>query len=318
MVHFVTPSELRRMFTPFLKCFYPGNWDILEQAVRLIEDSQLPHMIAIPGALHDYFIRNQLVCPFSPPRWVSLSHLCLEEEYDDWEDGYKAEGDNENEDEATADCICPITEMGFTLDTFSQLTLEQQKRTALAKLPSSLAQLLPPSSLRWIMKELWDMATPSILGALEPSTFRRLLDLAPKGDAPPTPTPGHGPTPSFTYRFRLQNIGKGAPAWTDTSPGRLLKHWMNGWIPMFHQSDYLFTLTRQPTDTTQDPIAIHALTDIPTAEVLDHYTFDTQIKKGKLIQFDFWFTSDCADINNNGAQSFLRNSELQSNYSKEV
>ncbi len=313
-----SPSELRRIFTPFLQCFYPGNWEILEQAVRRIEESQLTHMIAIPGALHAYFLQHHVVCPFSPPRWIDLSHLRLGDEHEDWEDGSMVEENSEDKDEDPSEYICPITEMGFTLDTFSQLTPEQQHRTTLAKLPSSLTDLLPPHLLRWIMKELREMATPSIVGALEPSMFRRLLELAPKEEVPPTPTLGPCSALSFSYRFRLQNVGKGAPAWTNTTPGSILTHWLNGWIPMFIKSEFSFTLTRHPSDNTQDPLTIQASTDIPSAAILEHYTFDTQIKKGKLIQFDIWFTSDCEDINNNGAQSFLRNSELQSNYSKEV
>ncbi len=87
---------------------------------------------------------------------------------------------------------------------------------------------------------------------------------------------------------------------------------------MFKSSDFRFTLTRQPSDSTQDPIEINTLMDIPMDSVLEHYAFDTQIKEGKIIQFNIWFTSDCEDINNNGARSFLRNAELQDNYSKEV
>ncbi len=307
------PSDLRRICTPFLQCFYPANWEILEQSVRRITDSHLAHMISIPGALHDYFIQQQVECPFDPPRWVSLSHLRLGDAPDDWEEGSEMDDETCHVDD-TSDYICPITEMGYTQETFDRLTPEQQKRTVLAKLPSSLATLISPVMLRWVMTEMRDMATPSIRGALEPSIFRQILNTAPQDNT----TTSSGINSTYAYRFRIQNAGKGSPAWTDTSPGRLLRHWLRGWIPMFKSSDFRFTLTRQPSDSTQDPIEINALVDIPMDSVLEHYAFDTQIKKGKIIQFDIWFTSDCEDINNNGARSFLRNAELQDNYSKEV
>jgi len=130
------PSELRRLITPFLQCFYPGNWEVLEQAIRTLTDEQLPDVISTPGALHQYFLKGDYVCPFSPPRWVSLSRTVWDREPPaHWEDEFEEEDD---EDDNTTDCIHPIMELGYTDDEFYALTPEQQRKVVLAKLPTLL------------------------------------------------------------------------------------------------------------------------------------------------------------------------------------
>lgn len=50
------PSELRRIITPFLQCFYPSDWELLEQEIRTVSDAQLREFISNPGAMHEYFL----------------------------------------------------------------------------------------------------------------------------------------------------------------------------------------------------------------------------------------------------------------------
>ncbi len=121
---------------------------------------------------------NKLNAHLTPPRWVSLSHLRLGEAPDDWEDGSEMD-DKTCHDDDTSDYICPLSKMGYKQESFDRLTPEQKKRTVLAKLPSSLANLISPVMLGWVMTELRDMATPSIRGALEPSIFCQILNTAP-------------------------------------------------------------------------------------------------------------------------------------------
>jgi len=308
------PSELRRLITPFLQCFYPGNWEVLEQAVRTLTDEQLPDVISTPGALHQFFLTGDFVCPFSPPRWVSLSHTVWDREPPaHWEDEYEEE---DEEDADTTDCIHPITELGYTEDEFHALTPEQQRRVVLAKLPTALIEILPQDTIRFVMKELREMATQSIAGALDPLLFHKLIGTAPTRTTTELPS---STTPlTYTYRFRLQHGGKGAPAWTGTSPGEILRRWLLGWVPMFLKSDFTLTLVRQPSDKTPDPIIIMSTLEIPEADALEHYTFDVKMNRTKLIQFDFWFITECADINNNGAQSFARTPALRTINTREV
>lgn len=309
------PSELRRMCTPFLECFYPDNWEALEQAVRRAPDDRLDAMISVPGTLHVYFQELKLSHVFSPPRWVDITHH-YKEPTRDWEEEYTEILEDAKSESDTLDYIDPISELGHTMDTFHALGSEKQKRLVLAKLPSALAETLMTGTLNWVMAQLRGMQAHSIMGALEPSLFRQLINSAPKEMQHDIPNAPKGTR--YYYRFRLQNAGKGSPPWTNTSAGNILYHWLQGWIPMIAQSDYLFTLIRQPSDAEQDPLVMGSTLDIPAQEVLEHYIFDVQQKKSKLIQFDFWFVSDCEDINNNGAQSFVRNAHLHSLYVKEV
>ncbi len=167
-----TPSsELRRIITPFLQCFYPGTWDQLELQVQKAPDSLLAAFVSHPGALHQHFQATGSPCPFSPPRWISLSHLFVDGTAQDTE----SEGDKAETTMELPPLLCPLTTMGFTDETFDRLLPEQQKRVTLLVLPTRMANVIPPAEMDCIMSTLSEMADQSIRGALAPHTFNKLL-----------------------------------------------------------------------------------------------------------------------------------------------
>ena len=311
-LQFTPALELRRIITPFLQCFYPGNWEVLEQVIRRAADSLLQAFITDPGALHSYLVNQQQLCPFSPPRWINLSDIPkpYDEPDDDWDTEEELEGDR---------YFCPLTAMGWELDEFMALTSEQQKRMVMSKLPRELTPIMDDEIAAQVMHELREMEPQSIVGALEPTLFFQLVEHTKKKGMDTTQhrVPSPGPR-KYRYRFRLETLTRGGHSWEGKSAGTLLRHWLNGWIPLFLASGFEFTLTTRPLERDSQTITILSPSGIPSAEILETFTLDPVIRRKVLVKFDIWFVTDCGDVSNNGAQSFVRSSEFTQLYNTEV
>ena len=304
------PSELRRIITPFLQCFYPGTWEQLEQTVRKAPDSSLQNFITHPGALHHHLLTTDPFCTFSPPRWVTLSHLFTNHTINGTTESSE---DDDSTGEESPPLLCPLTTMGFTEESFDRLAPEQQKRVVLSVLPSRMADTIPAALMGPLMLALSEMADQSIRGALEPHTFHKLLyhDTYTSSSTAKLPQ-------TYFYRFRLQNKNKGTYSWTQFTAGMLLRHWLSAWVPMFFTSHYTLTLTRHPTDKQLRPINLSHIDDIPPDTELESYTTEHVIQDGSIEQFDIWLITECEDLANNGAASFTRNTVLSDTYTNEI
>ncbi len=85
----------------------------------------------------------------------------------------------------------------------------------------------------------------------------------------------------------MRHTGRGLP-WS--GPGEVLRSWLAAALPPLQADGHSLTLTRHPVEKSSDDIVLHD-SILPSAEVLEHYTYDTKSEKGALVQFEFWFTT---------------------------
>jgi hypothetical protein len=71
----------------------------------------MKEMISIPGALHNYFTQTEVACPFSPPRWIDLSHFPMETRPNTW---YDPLFDEDDDLRRPSDVIRPLALIGYT------------------------------------------------------------------------------------------------------------------------------------------------------------------------------------------------------------
>ena len=166
------PTELRRMITPFLQGFYPGDWELLEQVIREVSGDQLQEFISLPGNMHEYFITTNQACKFDPPQWTTPSafhknphtkpaHIATQ--------GTQADSDEDSVD--SADLLQPLREMRIDQAEFAELEPEIQKKRILAVFPTRMATVLPADVLGYMIVMLSEMSAISIQGAMDPYTF---------------------------------------------------------------------------------------------------------------------------------------------------
>ena len=318
----MTPvSELRRIITPFLQCFYPSDWELLEQAVRAASREQLQEFISIPGVMHTFFVEADQRFTFNPPQWLSLSAFQAKQGGKQPHTGTAAQDKDDDDDDDdsvdSADLLHPLREMRIDQAEFDRLEPDLQKKQILAVFPTRMATVLPADVFGYMIVMLSEMSATSIHGAMDPMTFHRLIGYAKKTAvkaAELTPAPQ-----IYYYRFRVQHLGKGYRSWANDSTGGILQSWIKAWIPMFAASRYTLALTKRPSDRHIDAIDISTLQDTPTLPVLESYIYEViRTKQGIIHQFDFWICTDCPDINNNGANSFIRSSEKTAQYQDSI
>ena len=196
------PSELRRIITPFLQCFYPSDWELLEQAIRKVSSETLQEFISAPGAIHHFFTTSGINCTFAPPQWLSLSAV---NEKQGKKPAYSppqgSQGDD-SEDEDSVDSrelMHPLREMRIDQAMFDTLPPELQKKQILAVFPTRMASVIPADVFGHMIVQLSEMSAASIRGAMEPDTFHRLIGHAKKiaiKEAELTPGPQ-----IYYYRF---------------------------------------------------------------------------------------------------------------------
>lgn len=303
------PSELRRIFPPFLQCFYPATWETMEQILRQASDNLLQRLISGPGEIHRYCTEMKTHVHFSPPRWISLSHL-------DTEPG--VDGDDASSEEEPGQLIRPLSLMNVSQRDFDHLTAEQQRNQVLTFLPASLGSMVSPAVLGYVMVHLTEMASQSIHGAMDPSIFTQLVNQAKTKTSTHTGSTSIPPR-TYYYRFRLQHKGRGCKSWKSMTPGAILDLWLRAWVPLCHTSGYTFTLVRHHAEKQLRAIALATIADLPPRDDLEQYVYDVIFtRRGSLQQFDFWFISECEDIRNGGAPSFLRSSELTRIYNSNI
>lgn len=309
-----TSSELRRIIIPFLQCFYPSDWELLEQAIRASTDSTLIDFISTPGALHTYFIREGQRCTFDPPRWLSLSAF-QETHADKHANSMPGTNDDDSDDDSidSEDLLHPLREMRINQEEFDRLDPEIQKTKILAVFPTRMAKVLPADVFGYMIVMLSEMAATSIHGAMDPLTFHRLT-----GHARKTAIKAAELTPApqiYHYRFRVQHLGKGYRSWASETPSSILQSWIQAWVPMFAASRCTLALTKHPNDRHLQAISLSAPQDTPTTQALESYVYDVvRTRQGQIHQFDFWILTECPDLNNNGAQSFTRSTTGTAQY----
>ena len=311
----MTPStEMRRIITPFLQCFYPHDWELLEQAIRAASDIQLQEYISIPGAMHSYFVGERLRCTFDPPQWLSLSAFQEKQSVKPPPSTHHETSDDDDDDSVdSTQVLHPLREMRIDQAQFDSLPPEVQKKQILAVFPTRMASVLPAEVFGYMIVMLSEMSPTSIHGAMDPLTFHRLTKHASK-----TATKAAKLTPApqlYYYRFRVQHLGKGYRSWANDSTGAILRSWIQAWIPMFAASRYTLTLTKSPSDRNMQAIDLSTVADTPTAQVLESYVYDVvRTRQGHIYQFDFWILTECSDVNNNGAQTFTRSHTTSAEY----
>ena len=304
-----TPSsELRRIITPFLQCFYPSDWELLEQTIRTAPDTQLQEFILSPGAMHEYFEGTNQRCAFDPPQWLSFASREQQGEKPSQITTHGSSDESDDDSVDSADLLHPLREMRIEQVEFDRLPPEIQKKKILAVFPTRMAQILPADVFGYMIVMLSEMNASSIHGAMDPLTFHRLT-----GHAKKTAIKAAELTPApqvFHYRFRVQQLGKGYRSWANASASAILQSWVKAWIPMFAASRYTLALTKRPSDRHAQAIDLATLQDTPTQQLLDSYVYNVvRTKQGQLYQFDFWILTECPDVTNNGAQSFARSQE---------
>lgn len=298
-------SELRRIITPFLQCFYPNDWELLEQAIRAASDAQLQEFISTLGAMHTYFIGEKHRCIFDPPQWLSLS--AFQEKQGEKPPHHTSSGPSDDDEDSVnlEDLLHPLREMRIDQAEFNSLEPEVQKKKILAVFPTRLATVLPADVFGYMIVMLSEMSATSIRGAMDPLTFHRLTRHAMK-----TATKAAELTPApqlYYYRFRVQHLGKGYRSWANEAAGAILRSWIQAWILLFASSRYTLTLTKSPSDRHVQAIDLSTISDTPTVQLLESYVYDVvRTRQGHIYQFDFWILTECPDVNNNGAQSFAR------------
>ena len=316
----MTPtSELRRIITPFLQCFYPSDWELLEQIVRKVSGNILQDFISTPGAMHAYFKAMDQSCTFAPPQWLSLSALQTEGEKPPPEKvGQRDDDDDEDDDSVDSeDLLHPLREMRIDQMEFNALEPEVQKKKILAVFPTRMASVLPADVFGYMIVMLSEMSANSIQGAMDPRVFQRLTK-----HAKTTATKAAELTPApqlYYYRFRVQHLGTGYPSWANKSGSTILRSWIQAWIPLFTASRYTLALIKNPSQRHLHAINLAAPSDIPTPQVLEPYVYDVvRTRQGHIHQLDFWILTECPDINNNGAQSFTRSKSTTAAYQEVV
>lgn len=313
------PSELRRIITPFLQCFYPSDWELLEQTIMKASSETLQELISTPGAIHHFFITSGINCTFAPPQWLSLSAFNAKQGNKSSHSPPQGSQGEDSEDEESVDSrelMHPLREMRIDQAVFDTLPPESQKKQILAVFPTRMASVIPPDVFGHLIVQLSEMSAASIRGAMEPGTFHRLIGHAKKiaiKEAELTPGPQ-----IYFYRFRVQHLGKGYPSWANASASEILNNWIKAWIPMFSASRYTLALSKRPSDRTVAAIDLSTTQDIPTQQTLETYVYDVIRKQGNLHQFDFWIITDCPDITNKGAHSFTRSQEVTLQFQEDI
>ena len=269
----VTPSsELRRLISPFLQCFYPADWEMLEQTVQTVLEGQLQDFISTPGAMHTYFVDSNQNCNFDPPKWISFASLDDTQGTKPPPISPQGVRDDDSDDERSvdsADLLHPLREMRIDQTEFSQLEPETQKKQILAVFPTQMAAVLPADVFGYMIVMLSEMSATSIFGAMDPLTFHRLVRHARR-----TATKAADLTPApqiYYYRFRVQHLGRGYNSWANLSASVILRAWIDAWIPLFSASRYTFALIKRPSDRHLEAINLSTSTDTPTTSVLDAY-----------------------------------------------
>ena len=311
-------SELLRIITPFLKCFYPSDWELLEQVIRSASVEKLHELISTPGAIHLFFVNSGTRCTFAPPQWLSLS--AFQEKQGEKPPHTSSQGTQDDDDDDDSvdsrDLLHPLREMRIDQQSFDTLPPEVQKKQILAVFPTRMASVIPADVFGHMIVMLSEMAATSIRGAMEPTTFHRLLGHATKiaakeADLIPVPQ-------IYYYRFRVQHLGKGYQSWANISAGTILQSWIKAWIPLFSSSRFTLALSKRPSERHVNAIDLSTIQDIPTLQTLEAYTYDVVRRQGNIHQFDFWIITDCPDIMNNGAHSFTRAAELTTQYQEDM
>ena len=313
------PSELRRIIIPFLQCFYPSDWELLEQAIRTVPTETLQEFISSPGTIHHFFTTSGINPTFAPPQWLSLSAFNAKQGTKPAYARPQGPQDNDSDDEDSVDSrelLHPLREMRIDQAVFDTLPPELQKKQILAVFPTRMASVIPVEVFGHMIVQLSEMSATSIRGAMEPDTFNRLIGHAKKiaiKEAELTPGPQ-----IYHYRFRVQHLGKGYTSWANASASEVLHNWIKAWIPMFSASRYTLALSKRPSDRKIAAIDLSTIQDIPTTKTLETYIYDVVRKQGNLHQFDFWIITDCPDITNKGAHSFTRSQEATVQFQEDI
>ena len=165
------PLELRRMITPFLQCFYPSNWEILEQVIRQASVEKLQEFISIPGAIHSFFTTSGTRCTFTPPQWLSLTAFQEKQGERPSYTASQSQGTTADEDDEDSvdsrELLHPLREMRIDQSKF--------KKQILAVFPTRMASVIPADVFGHMIVILSEMSDTLIRGAMEPTAFHKLL-----------------------------------------------------------------------------------------------------------------------------------------------
>ena len=280
------PSTLSRrdllsLIYPFVRCCYPRSAERLKPKYEKLPTERLTILFDTGGAFYKFTQSLTSSHVFQPPQWTLIPATPGPDQ-----------ATRANDVEAVQKQFLPITRMGMETAEFRTLPPTQQKFIALTTLPSTLSEIANSSDVVNIMAKIGLTPEDEIFEDLQSAELIRLVGEANAARYAFTPAPTSKPTLLDRNRYKFRHSGRGDP-WK--SPGEVLRLWLEAVLPPLHAAKHTLTLTRRPIEKSHDDIDLTA-PSLPTAAVLDHYTYDTKMERGALVQFEFWFTTSTPDM----------------------
>lgn len=267
----LTDEDSRDILGYYVDCFYPANYREMMAHIQGLSSLELEMMICDKGALTTEFDKIATMAPnFTPPEWIDLTAIIIHDH-------------PETTHLSSTPTFDPFHHIGIPRNTFLSMPPEEQKQTAMARLPHALVSITTMDTILSILTTLRDTPATKMADFLSSDNLANLLQ--PKR------------TTQTLYRYRIQKIrGKTNALWK-SGPGALLSHWLQLSLPLILPK-YSFTLLKSPHPNDQDAIPFHSAKTIPEANSLATYTTDTHTERStdQLTQFDFWFSTSCSDI----------------------
>ena len=272
-------KDLLNAIFPFVRCCYPRSADKLRKKYESLPTERLTILFDTGGAFYKFTQSLTSGHIFDPPQWTIIPG--------NRETTTPPEGTT-----SPSTPFLPITRMGMDIEEFMRLSPTQQKFTALTTLPSAFSQIILPAEVVAIMAQIGLTPNDDILAYLQSADLIQQVGDAHKNRLSLQHTPTHRSLPVYRNRYRMRHTGRG-PTWG--SAGEVLRLWLTAVMPPLLGDGHSFTLIRRPVDQSSDDIVFTDPT-IPSADVLEHYTYDTKLENGNLTQLEFWFTTSVPEM----------------------